>query len=362
MYEKNVLCGLKRDIKINCTECRACVKVCPMLLTYVKSPKMFFSEVKLDEKAVFACRNCNLCTEVCGFDLPIGETFKITKEYIGMSNRKILSKKYKKVSLHQKLYFSKIASFSANRNEQRDCVSEKVYTFFPGCTLSGYSAKIVVSLVKLLDEKLGKVNVLQKCCAIPTKFSGELGKYKKLQNDLIDELTDLGTTHVVTACSMCKSSFERFGNINVISLWDVLADTKIDRKEILPNEIYSIHDSCASRYDFETHNAIRKITRNLGLKIEEGKFIRQKTKCCGYGGMVNIGDEKMFERMREDTCSSFNTNDIITYCVSCKKALQSQGKSVHYILDLLFDDTLTNSKFSSIRNLMNIRKIKKGYR
>ncbi len=344
---------LKQEIKDKCTECFKCVSACPMLKEYVCSPKDFFSNDTIDKRAVFACRNCNLCTSVCDYDLPIGKYFEKSKGHYSLSNSKKLRKKYKRVITHQKIHFSKIASYSIKSVKK----GELVYTFMPGCSLSSFSPDIVGKTVKVLKDTLGEVNVVQKCCGMPTKFIGDIEKHEELTKILKEDLKKLDTTHIIVACGMCKNSLSFLREFEIVSLWEILQNVEI--KKISDDKVYAIHDSCANRNDDNVHKAVRQIVSKLGLNTVECEFSKRKTKCCGYGGMVNVGDKQMFSKMTFDTANTFIEDNIITYCVSCKNALEGKGKNLSYILEHLLENVVLDKRNSAIKKLINIRKTKK---
>jgi hypothetical protein len=137
------------------------------------------------------------------------------------------------------------------------------------------------------------------------------------------------------------SVFERYlPEIKIVSLWETINDYGLPAAAIGradgSGELRSlhIHDACGARGNDKVQDSVRRMVTDMGYQIKELKYSRDKTKCCGYGGMVfyaNRDQAKDFAESIEDL-----NEDLIVYCAMCKDLFSSGGKRTFHILDLIF--------------------------
>lgn len=73
----------------------------------------------------------------------------------------------------------------------------------------------------------------------------------------------------------------------------------------------------------------------MGYKIEEMEYSREKTRCCGMGGMVPYVDFDLANRVTK-TRADEASHDLLTYCAACREALAMEKPALH-LLDLIFN-------------------------
>ena len=73
----------------------------------------------------------------------------------------------------------------------------------------------------------------------------------------------------------------------------------------------------------------------MGYEIEEMKYSREKTRCCGLGGQMAFVDPKLAPIISKARAEEA-VHDLLTYCASCREALAVNKPAVH-LLDLIFN-------------------------
>jgi glutamate synthase (NADPH) small chain len=114
----------------------------------------------------------------------------------------------------------------------------------------------------------------------------------------------------------------------------VPGSTGIPRKKT-----YSIHDACSTRYNQKLQDSVREIIISLGYEIEELKYSKEKTKCCGYGGLAYYANKEQGEDFIKERIQESN-RDYVAYCSMCRDLFASQGKRTLHLLDLIYGEDL----------------------
>ena len=75
------------------------------------------------------------------------------------------------------------------------------------------------------------------------------------------------------------------------------------------------------------HRAARNwVVKGMGYQIEEMEYSRDKTRCCGMGGMIAYADLKLSNRIVKKRAAEAK-HDELTYCASCREAFWLPGKA-----------------------------------
>lgn len=237
---------------------------------------------------------------------------------------------------------------SATKFFRRSTGKSKII-FFPGCSLSGYNPEYVFAVRDYLTEILGECGIFTACCAKPLKLIGDAKAFRHRIESVRHELNLMGTKTIITACQGCCKVLRTYDTEhNILSLWPLMQSNIPERLRGKFSGLEAcVQDSCTSTP--EIVSSIRKISAYLGIKIKE--FPGVKLRCCGGAQLLASGDAK---RGREIMCERANqapSSTIISYCASCRSAMQIDGKhkSIH-ILDLIFGDGEASGKGSSLFN------------
>lgn len=337
-------------IKKDCIECNLCVKNCYMLKQFGGNPRKIFSSIlkKNTFEAIlpYSCSICEKCKEVCPKKLNIGKAFMdLRVEVLEQNNGKTSLKGHNAINMHQKLGFSKIfTKYVEDKNKETNKV-ERV--FFPGCTLSSYSPELVLKTYNYLKKELPGTSMLLECCGKPTETLGQQEKFRELFSRVENRINNTGAIEVITACQNCYMIMKNYGTkIKVKSLWTVLKEIGIPQGFINKGKNsetkFSIHDSCATRYEKEIQESIRWIMGQLDYKVLETNNINKMTNCCGTGGMIHAINSKVSKAMMKEAAKNIGQDYIVTYCAGCRESMIKGGaKSIH-ILDLIFGEKIVN--------------------
>lgn len=331
-----------------CIACRQCMKGCPMLDKFCDSPKELLGKLKSTEQfklsLPYSCMLCGYCTKVCPKSVDLKSLFlELRRDTVDIYDGKLpIELNTKGVDLHQKLSFSNLFT-SDIQNLQSDTI------FFPGCGLLSYSPQIVAKTYNYLRDKIVGVGIYTKCCGKPTNYMGKEKKFKEYYSILEKEFKDKGIKKVITGCQNCFVTIRNNSkNIKVVSLWEVLSNLGVpeDKKNIYANtdKKFTIHDPCSTRSEGKIHKSVRKILDDLGLNVEEMEFNKERTLCCGAGGMVPIFQGQIAKEHIMRRTQEAKTEYIISYCQECVESMRKGGKSSYHILDLLFNEELENMK------------------
>lgn len=351
-YSKGIL-EKSKELSDECIGCGLCVKECTMLKKYNVQPKEYFGSVGEGEKTEavvpYSCNLCGSCTEVCPKKLKPQEIFmEMRKEHILSNKGKSPMKGHAAIEMHQALSFSKLFNIVAKDSDAR----ETRRVFMPGCSLSSYKPELVSKTYELLKKRLPGTGLVLKCCGKPTLDLGQKDKFEERYLELEEAIAGTGADEVITACQNCYKTLQKYSpGLKVKSLWSVLSEIGLDEefkgKGKDSDLVFSIHDACPTRYDSELQDGVRAVVGELGYEVKETQRSREKTRCCGFGGMVFPANPELGAEVMKTASKEAKEEYVITYCASCREAMARGGKKPVHILDLIFNDTYnSNSDFS----------------
>lgn len=216
----------------------------------------------------------------------------------------------------------------------------KRYGFMPGCSLPSYSPEAVIKTTEYLSETFSKFSAVQKCCGKPTKAVGQYDLFKERFKGLQDDMDEVGIEQMIVACQSCKLTFDEASPTPTYSLWEVLPiiglPEEIRGKAKDSDIVFTIHDSCSTRHLTELHDGIRWILNELGYKVIESKYSREKTRCCGFGGMVVPANPEVAMKVMAKRVETLESENVIVYCAACRSSILKGGANAWHILDLIW--------------------------
>lgn len=340
--------SLVREEQEKCIGCKACMKGCPMLHKYCHNPKDLLTELlnegAFDYKLPYSCMLCGYCAEVCPTGVDLKALFlQLRKDVVNESKGKLPKElNSKAVDFHQSFSFSRIFTSDIQNLQSRTI-------FFPGCALMANSPEIVENTYNYLREVIPGTGIYAKCCGKPTLFMGKEGKFREYFGILEKEFREKGVERIITGCQNCFMTIgQNSKGLEVVSLWEVLATKGIPKEKVgigkdLDSD-FTLHDPCPTRSVNIIHESVRSILEQLGLSYGEMKFNRNRTLCCGSGGMVGLTEPKIAKDHTSRRASEASADYIITYCQECTESMRRGGKKSYHILDLLFRDDFQNMK------------------
>ncbi len=91
---------------------------------------------------------------------------------------------------------------------------------------------------------------------------------------------------------------------------------------------------------------MRSLIHGLGYDIDEMPHSRERTRCCGSGGMAWYADPKLLTQVIHSRAHE-TPHDIVTYCAGCRTTLASARKPTLHLLDLFFNPSWPTDKSKS---------------
>jgi hypothetical protein len=190
--------------------------------------------------------------------------------------------------------------------------------FAPGCALMLYKPHLAKRLHTLLDENLGKMEVLPTCCRKDPQF--ETG------------------TEVINICPGCDKRYRlNYQDSFTLSVWEILAGCDFFPFPDYRGKCMSIIDACPTRDRESVHHAIRVLLHRMNISLLEPKHTRTGSTCCGDSSWGVIPTAQVKEQMIKRT-AEMPAEEVVVYCISCSKAVFIGGKTPRYMIDLLFGE------------------------
>ncbi len=335
------------EVLERCLECRLCVDNCEFLKSTCETPGKLAEDLKNRFAEIpnvpYSCNLCSLCEVLCPEHLNIG---KMCHEL----RNQMVADKLAPLPKHQSLIDDQIWAASDSfflvspGLNAKDCKR----FFFPGCSLSAYSPDLVIKTYQYLQDKLPGTGIILGCCGAPSYELGDQSRFQQMLGKITAQMEKQGTPELIVACPDCYHIFkENAPNIQLTTVYELLVKKGLPEvTKAENNKIFSIHDSCKARYESGIQDSVRKIAAELGYSIEEPEFTKDKTRCCGMGGMVAYVDMKLLNRITMGRVKEL-PHDVLTYCASCRNAFALTGKPSIHILDIIFGSELDKTRRKS---------------
>ena len=326
-------------------QCLECVKVCQYLTHFKGYPKKYIRQINHNLKMIKgrheantlinSCSLCGLCQEVCPEGLHLGEL-------CGLARQEMVSKGKMPPSAHdfpiRDMEFSNGEQCVLTRHQPGHTISSNL--FFPGCQLSASAPNHVERAYAYLTERLsGGVGLMLRCCGAPAEWSGRTEVfYGELQRTK-EQWEGMGRPRLIFACSTCSQMFKKhLPEMQTISLWELYQQyglPKVDGAE--RPALVAVHDACTSRQEGDIQERVRKILRQLGCQIEELSTSRDKTECCGYGGLMQFANHELADDVIKRRVNQ-SPADYVAYCAICRDNFAGKGKRAYHLLDLIYGE------------------------
>ncbi|MFH0824579.1 MAG: FAD-dependent oxidoreductase, partial [Pseudomonadota bacterium] len=328
-------------------ECMECVKVCEFLAQYKGYPKKYVRQVynnlsivmgqRHGNKFINSCSLCGLCKAVCPEESDMGEVCKAARGIMTAQGKM-------PPSVHEfalaDMEFSNGSKASFARHAPGSTSGK--YLFFPGCQLSGLSPDNVAKTYGYLRDRLeGGVGLMLRCCGAPADWAGRAETFARVLSDFRNQWTEMGHPEMVLACSSCYAVLKaHLPEVPLVSLWEVFDRYGLPEGVAKATDrTVSVHDPCTSRYETRIQAAVRNIVQSLGFEIAELPLSRDKTACCGFGGLMYFADRDLAQRVIRRRVSG-TAGDLTAYCAVCCDHFASMGKPTTHLLDLIFGGQL----------------------
>jgi NADPH-dependent glutamate synthase beta subunit-like oxidoreductase len=329
-------------------ECLECVKVCAYLERFGAYPRRYAREVYNNESIVMgthqanrlvnSCSLCGLCEQVCPEDFAM-------QDLCLQSRRTMVRRGKMPPSTHEFALLDMRFSLSERFHLARHApgLNASTHAFFPGCQLCASTPDQVQRAYAHLRETLpGGVGLILGCCGAPASWAGREEELSSVCAVLLNDWSSLGRPDLIFACSTCFHVFaEHLPQVPATSLWQLLDRTGLPlqaRKAAGPT--LAIHDPCTTRPYPDIQKAVRRIVTRLGASVEELTLSRDRTECCGFGGLMQNANPELAREVVARR-ARMSPTDYLAYCAMCRDSLAASGKRTLHLLDLVFPDPAT---------------------
>jgi glutamate synthase (NADPH) small chain len=324
-------------------ECMECVKVCEFLAGFRGYPKKYIRQIynnlsivmgrRHGNKLINSCSLCGLCKEVCPNDLDMGAVCKEARETMVRDGK--MPPSAHEFALRD-MGFSNSDEFRLARCEPG--ADSSAYLFLPGCQLPASSPQNVKKAYSFLRKKLiGGLGLALRCCGAPAEWAGRKEMFQQALQEFQEIWEQMRRPIVIAACSTCYSILKNhLPQVTLTSLWEVLDKIGIPNgvRPPIPSTL-AIHDPCTSRHETEIQESARRLLASMGYDIRELPLSRDRTECCGFGGLMAFANRELADQVVKRRLS-LSSNNFVTYCAVCRDQFASMGKPSLHLLDLIF--------------------------
>jgi NADPH-dependent glutamate synthase beta subunit-like oxidoreductase/Fe-S oxidoreductase len=328
--------------------CSQCVKNCTFLQHFVTQfpytekglVRLLDARGATDPLLPYSCHYCGLCQAVCPKDLHAGQPCLTAREALVTKGQGPLPP-HKGIQNYVK--WGSSATFTLSRPDPATGKAARV--FFPGCSLAGHLTAVVKSAYAYLRHQLPDTGIMLNCCGAPSYFMGETDVMLRVIGNVAAELEHLGAQEVIVACPHCYQTFQKFlPEIGLRSIYEVLREIGLPpASQTAAPWTFNIQDACGARQAPDIHAAVRALVQDLGYTVAEMAHNRERSICCGSGGMVPAVAPELAKQMTDFRLSEV-THDLVTYCASCRARLSKAGHPALHILDLPFNPAWQQTK------------------
>ncbi|MBN1329393.1 MAG: (Fe-S)-binding protein [Candidatus Heimdallarchaeota archaeon] len=304
------------------------------------------------------CVHCSACKIWCPFDFAVGDLLEgvAVDLYQEHALPESLLNFSERINKNNGLYNPE--KYASSKKILEELVDGEIY-YFPGCVTKGNNSKVLTSIKKIADIveiKLKTDLEKQVCCGAPTIYLGDREKAMYLAQQNYDLIKKANVKAIICECPECiymlKEQYPKLGfNLNVpiyhISEWiyslievgkiSLRRDEKSKKKNLYP---ISYHDPCVLSRKLGVIEAPYQILKEIfSFNFIEAIYSKELTHCCGFGGLVNIVNPSIANKMSQNRLAEFSkqgVKTIVTSCPTCWYSFMKNNKDMQFeIMDLL---------------------------
>ena len=320
--------------------CEECLKSCAYLKHYKKHPGLLAREIYNNTQIIMgdhqlnkpmnACSLCGQCTVVCpnGFDMA---------RVCHLARQNMVSTDKMPLAPHEfallDMLFSNGDAFLAR--PQPGFTSCR-YVFFPGCQAVAIAPDTVRAAYEDLCARLdGGVALMLGCCGAIADWAGRTEMARQAHELLDRELARLGDPIVIAGCPSCAKELREHGVRELRGIWEVLEEIGLPEGVRRLERPMALHDSCGARGDAATQASIRRLAEALGVRLTDTPYDRDRSPCCGYGGLTAYANPEVAGEMTEK-CLERSDEPYLSYCMACRDRFARQGRESRHLLELVY--------------------------
>ena len=137
------------------------------------------------------------------------------------------------------------------------------------------------------------------CCGAICDWAGRNEMYEDTGAFLDQEFEKLGNPIVISGCPTCKKQLSAHKALQVYGIWEILETIGLPENAKRLEIPVAVHDSCGARGEPETQDSIRRIAEALGCQVVETPYDRDRSPCCGYGGLTQYTNREVAKEMTD---------------------------------------------------------------
>lgn len=332
--KESAIAEASRCIQCHCDEC---IKGCAYLQHYKKYPRILTREIynnvsiimgdHMMNRPINACSLCGQCKILCPNGYDMAEICKLARENMVYTDKMSLA-------VHEfalmDMVFSNGEAFLCRKQPGFDTCK---YVFFPGCQATAIApATVRAAYLDLCNRLEGGVAVMLGCCGAICDWAGRYEMYEDTVKFLNEKMAELGNPTIIAGCPTCKKQLSRH---ETVGIWDVLENIGLPEKAKRMDKPIAIHDACGARGDSHTQDAIRRIAEKMGCTVEATEYDRDKSPCCGYGGLTQYTNKEVAKKMT-DKCLERSDLPYLSYCMACRDRFAREGRESMHLLELVY--------------------------
>jgi len=346
-----------------CTECEACMKICP---THENTNNLLFSPLHrlktaenifqgneiTDEmiESIYNCPMCMRCEEVCPQEIKITAIMQKTRE-------ELVKKGLGPLDKHDIVIDSILTKGNSVNSDPSKRLEWLAGESFPsqesdtllylGCLPSYLVKESAISTFKVL-KKLG-VNFMmledEGCCGTYIYQSGRREMAEEFFSRNVERFKSLGIKKIIAPCNGCFKCFKHFypevlgsSDFTVVHAVEVIHGCLKQNPEILkkiPRKL-TYQDPCRLARGEHLTEEPREILQLCGAELSELKNNRQNSSCCGAGAGIRSIYRKLSANIAENLLNSSTERTIVSACPFCTFNLSYTAKKKKMDKDLLY--------------------------
>ena len=332
--QESAIAEASRCIQCHCDEC---IKGCAYLQHYNKFPRMLTREIynnvsiimgdHMMNKPINACSLCGQCSVLCPNGYDMAEICHMARQNMVFTGKMPLAPH--EFALMD-MVFSNGEAFLCRKQPGFETCK---YVFFPGCQATAIApATVRAAYLDLCNRLEGGVALMLGCCGAICDWAGRYEMQEDTVKFLDEKLAQLGNPVIIAGCPTCKKELSRH---ETLGIWDVLETVGLPEKAKRMDRPIAIHDACGARGDSQTQNAIRRIAEKMGCTVESTEYDRDKSPCCGYGGLTQFTNREVAKKMT-DKCLARSDLPYLSYCMACRDRFAREGRESMHLLELVY--------------------------
>jgi Fe-S oxidoreductase len=222
--------------------------------------------------------------------------------------------------------------------------------YYPGCLIKFVARDLADNYKKVL-RKIGvdfiELREKELCCGSPALNAGFKETAKSLAKKNFEVFKEHRVKKIITSCPACFKTLSQ-DYPHLVENWNIEVEhivqtiLKILKKgkiklEKKVGKVVTYHDPCYLARHSGIYEEPREILEFLGFKIEEMKFNRKETFCCGGGAGVQSNYPELANRIAKERISQAvetKAKILVTTCPLCylhlKRNLENDIKIVEF--------------------------------